>query len=273
MNEAIIGYSVIRIPTTQEVLQELNSNIIPRRHSSAARFKVLVNILLSEKLGTIGDFFLVTSKAHHTKDIVYVHEDGNLACTSPYFCQYGIPKKHILAVYYHGFINIDLIRHCHEIYHKAFINSIDESRSKQAVTIRKVTNVVPKNISSASISWNWCFQVTTNDWEIHGLNMPAYETILHPTVQSIQDKPLSKKETINKNWYKLVDHLASNEAAFDRTIAFFNNEEAIIRTNANNKFDCQGIDFTAPPPRINSKSTARKRRKTESRSAVKKSKK
>jgi len=93
--------------------------------------------------------------------------------------------------------------------------------------------------------------------------MPAYETILHPTVQSIQDKPLSKKETINKSWFKMVDHLASNEAAFNRTMAFFKNEDSIIRTNANNKFDSQGITLTAPPPRNNSTSTARKRSGTE----------
>ena len=88
-----------------------------RRGPSALRFRCLISDttdVYDDSVTIIeGDYFKVTSKTiNGSVDVVFISPSGNIACTTSSYARWGFPSKHILAVFYHGRICLNMRQHC-----------------------------------------------------------------------------------------------------------------------------------------------------------------
>ena len=173
-----------------------------RRGPSATRFRCLVTDSLSSLEShhkfISGDYYKVTSRSiNGSTDIVFVSCAGNIACTSPSYARWGIPSKHIFAVFIDGSICMNMKQHFHPVYHLEFMNGIADS----LVPDFTATGDIPNNsviFTDTSTRWNWGEEESHASWEIVGLGGAAYSSAAHPTAKSISTAPESIAERTKK---------------------------------------------------------------------------
>lgn len=196
-----VGYRVEKIVSSSAIHAELVISE-KKRGPSAARFRCLVTApvdsIASDPEFISGDYYKVTSRSiDGSTDIVFVGPGGNIACTSSSYSRYGIPSKHIFAVFYDGAICLNMKLHFHPVYHLQFINDIaDELSAGFTVTADiKKDSVI---LTDSTTCWNWAQQESFDSWERIGLGGAAYDSVAHPTAKSISTAPESITEKIKK---------------------------------------------------------------------------
>ena len=181
-----------------------------------------------------GDYFKVTSRSiNGSIDILFISPDGNIACTSPSYARWGLPSKHIIAVFYHGRICLNMKQHFHPVYHLHFMNDV----AIDAVADFTVMSDVPHDTvkyTDATTCWNWAQKISHESWEIIGLGGTAYKALAYPTAKSNSNAPESIAEKTKKAINFIVPYV--NSSLEEREIFYLYYEGLLKRYNFYLKF-------------------------------------
>lgn len=199
-----------------------------KRGPSAARFRCLVSDQYDsgEKTFIAGNYYSVTSRsANGSVDMVYINFSGNIACTSPSYARWGIPSKHIWAVFIDGSICINMKQHFNPVYHLPFMNDIAE----ETMADYSVTSDVPNDsvsLTDQSTYWNWAQKTSEEVWEKDGLGGEAFNSVAHPSAKSISHAPESLAEKTKKALHFIAPYI--NNCVEERQI-FYLYYEGLLR--------------------------------------------
>ena len=195
------GYRVEKIVSSSDIHAHLVISEM-KRGPSAARFRCLVaarvDSTASDPEFISGNYYKVTSRSiNGSTDIVFVGPGGNIACTSSSYARWGIPSKHIFAVFYDGAICLNMRLHFHPVYQLQFMNDIADELSAGFNVTADIKNdsVV---LTDSTTCWNWAQLESFVSWERIGLGGAAYDSVAHPTAKSINTTPESTAEKIKK---------------------------------------------------------------------------
>ena len=173
-----------------------------KRGPSAARFRCLVKTVSESTdvdcVFAIGEYYQVTSRTiNGSVDLVFISPSGGIACTSPSYARWGIPSKHIFALFYDGSISINMKQHFHPVYHLQFMNNIAVDSVSHYTVASDIPNGKRQSIGPL-VSWNWAQGASDAAWELIGLGGEEYRGAAHPTAKSISEAPESKAEKTKK---------------------------------------------------------------------------
>ena len=231
------GYEVERV-AVEEARAQLNVIIHgrSRRAASATHFLCVFEREVSRRQ----DVVLLKVKARNGRDnavdLVMVSDTGSFACTEPYFAQYAMPGRHILAAHASQYCNVNVLLHCHPRYHRKISNpppgklqrevaalTWSDKFSQTARTVQQRENYRLPDITRLT-SWSWAIdQVSGRRVELilGGEQMAA--AALHPPVHAIRDAPEShqsrKAKAINKLRRLSVEDVEQLAAASESNIS------------------------------------------------------
>ena len=196
-----LRYKVAKLTDASDIHAQLDISEL-RRGPSATRFRCLVtdslSSLESQPKFISGDYYKITSRAvNGSTDVVFISCTGNIACTSPSYARWGMPSKHIYAVFYDGSMCMNMKQHFHPVYHLQFMNNIADSLVSDFTATSDIPN---KSVifTDKSTRWNWGQDESHAAWELVGLGGAAYSSAAHPTVKSISTAPESISERTKK---------------------------------------------------------------------------
>lgn len=201
------------------------------RGPSAARFRCLITQLADGNIGESefveGDYYKVTSRLiNGSTDIVLISSGGNIACTSPSYARWGIPSKHIFAVFYNGGMCLNLKQHFHPVYHLPFMNDIALNLVADFTATADIQNG-PAFSTDSSTSWNWAQQTSLASWETIGLGGAEFSSVVHPTARFISKAPESSIERTKKAINYLVPYI--NNSVEERKMFYLYYEGVLKR--------------------------------------------
>ena len=154
-----------------------------------------------------GDYYKVKSRSiNGSTDIALISSGGNIACTSPSYARWGIPSKHIFAVFYDGGMCINMKQHFHSVYHLPFMNDIAVNLVADFTATADIQNGQAFSTDSTT-SWNWAQQTSSDSWELIGLGGAEFSSVAHPTARSISKAPESSIERTKKAINYLVPYI------------------------------------------------------------------
>ena len=170
-----ICYRVEKLADSSAI-DECLQTILLRRGPSAERFRCLITVMVDSNSGerkfVEGDYYKVKSRSiNGSTDIVLISSGGNIACTSPSYARWGIPSKHIFAVFYDGGMCINMKQHFHPVYHLPFMNDIAVNLVADFTATADIQNGQAFSTDS-STSWNWAQQISSASWEL--VDVPLY---------------------------------------------------------------------------------------------------
>ena len=204
-----------------------------KRGSSGERFRCLISNATDGNVDSNkfidGDYFKVTSRSiDGSTDIVFISPSGNIACTSPSYTRWGLPSKHILAVFYHGRICLNMKQHFHPVYHLQFMNDI----AIDATADFTVMSDVPHDVkhTDATTCWNWAQKTSHESWEIVGLGGTAFSALAYPTAKSNSNAPESIAEKTKKAINFIVPYI--NSSLEEREMFYLYYESLLKRYNS-----------------------------------------
>ena len=181
-----------------------------------------------------GDYFKVTSRSiNGSIDIVFISPSGNIACTSPSYARWGLPSKHIIAVFYHGRICLNMKQHFHPVYHLHFMNDVAIDAVADFTVMSDVPHDTVKH-TDATTCWNWAQKISHESWEIIGLGGTAYKALAYPTAKSNSNAPESIAEKTKKAINFIVPYV--NSSLEEREIFYLYYEGLLKRYNFYLKF-------------------------------------
>ena len=228
-----VGYKVEKIDLEIDIDAALTASEI-MRGPSAARLRCLINNTTDSNNESPkfieGDYYKVTSRSiNSSTDIVFISRSGNIACTSPSYARWGLPSKHILAVFYNGRICLNMKRHFHPVYHLLFMNDIaidtvDDYTVMSDIPYDKVKYTDP------TTCWNWAQKTSHESWGIVGLGGTEYTAIAYPSAKSNSKAPESVAERTKKAVNFIVPYV--NNSLEEREIFYLYYEGLLKRYNA-----------------------------------------
>ena len=182
------------------------------RNNSYKRFECLLKLVI-DRAEYNGYFFKVDSRSNGHVDVVFVSDNGCLACTSPYYMNYGMLSKHILSVYLNGYFDLSITQHFHESYWAPVI--YDMSNEDKALLIMSVDfkkldhncNVKFNNLTT----WDWGYKVTKDLWFLEGLGGNVFNYVYEFSANNAKHTVAeSQRQMLTNHWYKLIPRLLQN---------------------------------------------------------------
>lgn len=176
-----------------------------KRGLSASGFRCLVTDTTDsgEKTLKARSYYNVTSRSSYGSiDIVYINLSGNIACTSPSYARWGIPTKHVLAVFIDGSIYINM-NQFNPVYHLPFMNDIGE----ETMADHSATSDVPNDavtLTDMTTFWNWAQKTYEKVWEEERLGGEAFISFAHPSAKSISQAPENLAEKTKQALHFIV---------------------------------------------------------------------
>lgn len=221
------GYKVEKVSDVNEMESCLKMSDL-KRGPSAARFRCLISRNNTDNDGfMIGEYYKVTSRVMNgSVDLVFINPSGNIACTSPSYARWGIPSKHILAVFIDGGICLNMKQHFHPVYHLQFMNDIAENMIAEFSATSDVTNGAI-NWTDSTTTWNWAQKTSHQSWEAIGLGGHSYNSVAHPSVKSISQARESVAEKTKKAINFIVPYI--NNSKDEREIFYLYYEGLLKR--------------------------------------------
>ena len=225
-----ICYRVEKLADSSAI-DECLQTILLRRGPSAERFRCLITVMVDSNSGdrkfVEGDYYKVKSRSiNGSTDIVLISSGGNIACTSPSYARWGIPSKHIFAVFYDGGMCINMKQHFHPVYHLPFMNDIAVNLVADFTATAYIQNGQAFSTDSTT-SWNWAQQTSSDSWELIGLGGAEFSSVAHPTARSISKAPESSIERTKKAINYLVPYI--NNSLEERKVFFLYYEGVLKR--------------------------------------------
>lgn len=221
------AYKIEKVLTFVDIDKALKP-IEKKRGASAVRFRCLISngIENADKFAT-GDYYKVTSRTiGGSIDLVFVSPCGSLACTSSSYARWGMPSKHIFAIFHDGAICFNMKQHFHPVYHLQFMNDI----AVTAVSDYTVASDVPNGLMMSTDStacWNWAQKSTEESWRLVGLGGEMYHDVAYPTVKSISQASESIAEKTKKSVNFIVPYI--NNSREERDIFYLYYEGLLQR--------------------------------------------
>lgn len=215
------AYKVDKMITFVDIDQALKTSEI-KRGPSAARFRCLITngIEITDDFAA-GDYYKVTSRTlSGTVDIVFVSPCGSLACTSPSYSRWGIPSKHILAVFYDGLLCINMKQHFHPVYHLPFMNNIAVDAIRDYTVASDLPNGAKRSTDSTAC-WNWAQKTSEESWKIIGLGGRPYQDVAYPTLKSMSQSSESISEKTKKSINFIVPYINNSREERDIFYLYF----------------------------------------------------
>ena len=231
------GYKVEKIDDKSDIEASLKASEI-RRGPSALRFRCLISDTtdVNDDSVTIieGDYFKVTSRTiNGSVDVVFISPSGNIACTTSSYARWGLPSKHILAVFYHDRICLNMRQHFHPVYHLQFMNDIAVDAIADYTVMSDIPHDVVKH-TDATTCWNWAQKTSHEPWEKIGLGGTAYKALAYPSAKSNSNAPESIAEKTKKAINFIVPYI--NSSLEEREIFYLYYEGLLKRYNFFFKF-------------------------------------
>ena len=213
--QAGFGYKIEKLVTFVDINKALDT-IEKKRGASAVRFRCLIsNGIENVDNVAAGDFYKVTSRTlSGSIDLVFVSPCGSLACTSSSYARWGIPSKHIFAVFHDGAICFNMKQHFHPVYHLQFMNDI----AVETVPDYTVASDLPNGemrLTDSTACWNWAQKSTEESWKLIGLGGKMYQDVAYPTVKSISQASESIAEKIKKSVNFIVPYINNSKEERD----------------------------------------------------------
>ena len=206
------GYKVEKLLNSSDIERALRISQ-EKRGPSAARFRCLVKVEYSTDNNctyAVGEYYQVKSRTiNGSVDLVFISPTGGIACTSSSYARWGIPSKHIFALFYDGSISINMKQHFHPVYHLQFIDDI----AVDSVALHTVSSDIPNgNRQSIGplVSWNWAQVASASAWELVGLGGEEYRAAAHPSAKSVSEAPESKAEKTKKALHYIAPFINSS---------------------------------------------------------------
>ena len=224
------GYKVEKLHDAQDIESALNSSEV-KRGPSAVRFRCLVSTVTDsiggEGMFVTGDYYKVVSRrVNGSVDLVFISPCGSIACTSSSYARWGIPSKHILAVFYDGSITINMKQHFHPVHHLQFMNDIAVNSVADYFVTSDIPNGAHKTIDSTAC-WNWAQKTSEETWNSVGMGGSSYRGVAYPSATSITHAPESISEKTKKAIHFVVPYI--NKSVEERAIFYLYYEGLLER--------------------------------------------
>ena len=225
-------YKVEKLQAAKDIDTALDSAArFHQRAPSAARFRCLVSTATDSIGGeaqfATGDYYKVVSrKINGSIDVVFISPCGSIACTSPSYARWGIPSKHILAVFCDGSITINMKQHFHRVYHLQFMNDIAVDSVADYSVASDIPNGPLKSIDSTAC-WDWAQKTSEESWDIIGKGGNPYRSVAYPSATSITNAPESITEKTKKAINFVVPYI--NNSVEERAIFYLYYEGLLQR--------------------------------------------
>lgn len=209
----VAGYDVAHIDA-EGAKARCRSIVNERSHRAASTMHLLCVI---DELSHHGDtfFFELKSRDGGDKafDVVVVTDNGSFACSEPYFAQYGMPGRHIYAVFAAQFCNINPLLHFHPRYIRHISNPMDgcgrNPREIGGLSWPDKLNLTSRPAQvrvgyqapavTRSTSWSWAIDKVTRratETVLGGEDMAA--AALRPNLHGIRVAPERNRDRMNK---------------------------------------------------------------------------
>jgi hypothetical protein len=225
LNIGATGYDVMQVDRHQAMT--LCKTIINERSQRAASTMHLL-CLIEEVSHLSNRYFQLRAKSgkENAFDVVLVADNGSFACSDPHFAQYGMPSRHVFAVFAAQYCAINPLLHFHPCYIRNISNPAEGSKRNpceianltwpekfQATALASQTRAgYVRPAITRQTSWSWAIGKViqrATETVLGGTDEAA--AVLRPDPRQIREAPEAKEDRKRKALIQIGKSLTVKE--------------------------------------------------------------